>query len=107
MNGVVFQTSAMMITARELMWPPNQALSIPSAGSTKPVPGEKANCHANAADNRDDPVGDQDRGANHSAPEDRPVHDQRDQHPQRQLDRDRDRRDDHGVEARPATTAPR
>ena len=32
MNGVVFQTSAMMITAMALQWPPNQALSMPSAG---------------------------------------------------------------------------
>ena len=49
MNGVVFQTSAMMITAIALQWPPNQALSMPSAGFTNPVSGANANCQANAA----------------------------------------------------------
>ena len=51
MNGVVFQTSAMMITANALQRSPNQALSSATNGSwlTKPVAGSKAKSHANAA----------------------------------------------------------
>ena len=51
MNGVVFQTSAMMITANELNRSPNHALSSAMNGSslTKPVSGVKANCQAKAA----------------------------------------------------------
>ena len=51
MNGVVFQTSAMMITANALNRSPNQSLSSAMNGSwlTKPVSGWKANCQANAA----------------------------------------------------------
>ena len=51
MNGVVFQTSAMMITAKALKRSPNQSLSSAISGRllTKPVSGAKANCHENAA----------------------------------------------------------
>ena len=44
MNGVVFQTSAMMITANELKRSPNQALSSAISGSwlTNPVSGLNA-----------------------------------------------------------------
>ena len=51
MNGVVFQTSAMMITANALKRSPNQALSSAISGSplTKPVAGSNANCQAKAA----------------------------------------------------------
>ena len=51
MNGVVFQTSAMMITAKELKRSPNQALSSAISGRplTKPVSGAKANCQEKAA----------------------------------------------------------
>ena len=51
MNGVVFQTSAMMITAKELKRPPNQSMSSAISGRwlTKPVSGAKANCQAKAA----------------------------------------------------------
>src|SRR5919106_2030759 len=51
MNGVVFQTSAMMITAKALKRSPNHALSSAIKGSllTNPTSGRKANCHANAA----------------------------------------------------------
>ena len=69
MNGVVFQTSAMMITASELKRSPNQALSSAmngqlvdeaGVGVERELPGERG-------DDGDDPVGDQDRGA-HQAP---------------------------------------
>ena len=51
MNGVVFQTSAMMITAKELKRPPNQSISSEISGRllTNPVSGAKANCQAKAA----------------------------------------------------------
>ena len=51
MNGVVFQTSAKMITAKELKRSPNQFLSSAMNGSwlTKPVSGWKANCQEKAA----------------------------------------------------------
>ena len=51
MNGVVFQTSAMMITAKELKRPPNQSISSEISGRllTKPDSGAKANCQAKAA----------------------------------------------------------
>jgi hypothetical protein len=51
MNGVVFQTSAMMITAKALKRSPNHALSSAINGRllTKPVSGEKANCQEKAA----------------------------------------------------------
>lgn len=51
MNGVVFQISAMMITASEEMWPPNQFFSSAINGrlSTKPDSLAKANCQAKAA----------------------------------------------------------
>jgi hypothetical protein len=51
MNGVVFQISAMMITANELKRSPNQALSSAISGSwlTKPVVGSNAYCQENAA----------------------------------------------------------
>ena len=44
MNGVVFQTSAAMITAIALQRSPNQALSSATNGRslTKPLPGSKA-----------------------------------------------------------------
>ena len=51
MNGVVFQTSAMMITAQELKRPPNQSISSVISGRllTKPESEAKANCQAKAA----------------------------------------------------------
>ena len=51
MNGVVFQTSAMMITAIALQRSPNQALSSSTNGSplTKPLAGSKAKNQAKAA----------------------------------------------------------
>ena len=51
MNGVVFQTSARMITKKALKRSPNQSLSSATKGSwlTKPVSGWKANCQENAA----------------------------------------------------------
>ncbi len=51
MNGVVFQISAMMITAKELNRSPNQALSSAISGRllTNPVAGSKANCQEKAA----------------------------------------------------------
>jgi hypothetical protein len=51
MKGVVFQTSAMMITASELPCAPNQALSSGTNGRllTKPLDGSKAKNQANAA----------------------------------------------------------
>ena len=51
MNGVVFQISARMITAKELKRPPNQSMSSAISGRwlTKPVSGAKANCQAKAA----------------------------------------------------------
>ena len=51
MNGVVFQTSAMMITAKELKRSPNQAMSSAISGRllTNPVSVAKANCQENAA----------------------------------------------------------
>ena len=93
MNGVVFQISAMMITASELMWPPNQFFSSAikrQVVDEARVRGE-GELPGEGGDHGDDPVGDQDHGADRAAGEDRPVHDQRDHHPQHQLDRDRDR----------------
>src|SRR6185503_15480701 len=51
MNGVVFHTSAAMITANELKRPPNQLNSSETKGrwSTKPDSEAKANCQAKAA----------------------------------------------------------
>ena len=100
MNGVVFQTSAMMITAKELKRSPNQALSSAierqavdeaGVGLEREQPGERG-------DDGDDPVWDQDRGAHDPAAEDRPVHDERDHHAEHELDRDRDHRDEQRVE---------
>ena len=51
MNGVVFQTSAAMITESALKRSPNHALSSAISGSplTKPLPGSNAKNQANAA----------------------------------------------------------
>ena len=51
MNGVVFQTSAMMITVKALKRPPNQSIESEMNGSlsTKPVSIWNANCQVNAA----------------------------------------------------------
>ena len=51
MNGVVFQTSARMITKKALNRSPNQFMSSATNGSwlTKPVSGWNANCQVNAA----------------------------------------------------------
>ncbi len=95
MNGVVFQTSAMMITAIEQNLSPNHALSSAMNGSslTKPVSGRESELPGEGRDHGDDAVRDQDGGAHHPAPEYRLVHDQRDDHAQRQLEGDRDHRD--------------
>src|ERR1044072_5507649 len=51
MKGVVFQTSAMMITAKELKRSPNQSISSEINGRllTKPLSGAQANCQEKAA----------------------------------------------------------
>ena len=49
MNGVVFQTSAMMITKNEPPRVVNGGVSIPKSWVTKPVAGSNASRQANAA----------------------------------------------------------
>src|SRR3954453_2492334 len=49
MNGVVFQTSAAMITKNEPERVVNGGVSIPNSCVTKPVAGSNANRHAKAA----------------------------------------------------------
>jgi len=49
MNGVVFQTSAMMITKNEPPRVVNGGVSIPKSWVAKPVAGSNASRQANAA----------------------------------------------------------
>ena len=100
MNGVVFQTSAMMITANELNRSPNQALSSAISGRllTKPVSGVNANCQAKAATTVTIPYGIRTEVRSTPRPKIARCIDERDQHAEGQLDRDRDDRDEQGVE---------
>ena len=74
MNGVVFQISAMMITASELMWPAEPVFFV---GDQRQVVDKsrfigEGELPGEGGDHGDDPVGDQDDGADDPAAEDRP-----------------------------------
>ena len=90
MNGVVFQTSARMMTAIACHGGSSGAVVAEQRarrGSRARRPGVLP---AEGGDDGDDPVRDQDRGAHGARGEDRAVHHERERHAEHQLDRHRD-----------------
>ena len=90
MNGVVFHTSVAMMTNSDAPRSVSHARSVLNHSSMKPIPGVNANCHADRGDDRDHPVGDEDRRPHEPPPDERAVEDHRDRHPEHELDGHRD-----------------
>ena len=108
MNGVVFQTSA-RIDHEERAGTGASVERVgvsgrAALGDEAAVAGSNANRQANAATTVTMPYGISDGGADQPAAEDRPVHDQRDQHAEHELDRHRDDRDEHACCQTSSTT---
>ena len=96
MKGVVFHTSVAMMTKSDDPRSVSHARSVLNHESMKPVPGVNANFHASAATTVIIPYGMRIDARTIPPPEERPVHDHRQRHPEHELDRHRDHGEEHG-----------